>query len=178
MLGPNAMKPLWIGLCLATVLVAEAGRAAESAPPPDLPGLLACKKSMKDWGQLGAAYREPANLARWGWQETKVGSGFLQVFELRKPIGVFGEKASKIAFSGTSVVALLKRRTLEQLVDELHLTPAGNGPTTRIFGKVVSSTTEKSGDTTITTQISLTVSTSPQYPGVVLAGCSYSVEVQ
>jgi hypothetical protein len=160
------------------LLVGNASLAAESAPHPDLVGLLACKKSIADWGQLVTAASEPATVKKWGWREKAVGSGQLKLFELRKPIVLWGEKTSKIAISGSGVVALLKKHTVEQLVDELHLQPVWLGPNTRIFGKTVTSTSERSGDTSIASKISLSVSTSPEFPGLVLAGCSYSVEVQ
>jgi DNA-binding XRE family transcriptional regulator len=148
--------------CLLPLFGSSIGKAA-SVAPPDLAGLIACKKDIKDWTRFGMAY-DPANTRAWGWRESKVGTGFLQVFELRKPIEVFGEKTSTIALSGTSVVALLKGKSLEQLVTALKLEPAFEGSTTRIFTRKISSTT------------ALSVSTSAAYPGFVLAGCSYQVE--
>lgn len=153
-------------------------QAATPAAAPDLAGILTCKKTAADWTAFATAYSDPANPKAWGWRPAKVGTGMLQVFELRKPIVVFGEKTSKIAFSGSGAVALLKGKSLERLASELQLEPVHRGGTTQIFGKQVASTTETEGDTTITTKISLSASRSAEYPGFVLAGCSYSVDVQ
>jgi hypothetical protein len=165
-------------------LLSDSAATAETPPTPatnwpqDLVGLITCRKTTKDWVRMATAYAEPGVIESWGWQENHAKAGMLQTFTLREPIAVFGEKTSQIGFSGTGIVALLKNKTLAQMISDLHLEPFWTGTKTKIYGRVLQSKTEKAGDVTIERKISLTASTSPDFPGVVLAGCSYEIDVR
>jgi hypothetical protein len=164
---------LTAGVC--SLALAKPPSKPAPQPQPRLADLISCRGTMQDWRDLAGAYHDPAIQASWGWRAVKVGDGLLEAIALRDPIVVFGEKVARVAFSGSGVVALLQHKTLQALVKELKLEPVVQGQAARIFGKTVQSTTEKLGDGTLKTTISLSVSTSESYPGLVLAGCSYEV---
>ena len=164
-----------VALCSSQLALAK---AVAKVPQPDLAGMIACKKSIEDWQAFGRAFLEPQAIESWGWHESQSDNGFLKTFTLDKPIVVFGERVSQIAFSGSGVVAFLKSKLLAQLVRELKLDPIHQGPTVKLFGRLLQTNYEKAGSSTLSTKISLTASTSPNYPGFVLAGCSYEFNVE
>jgi hypothetical protein len=171
----SAVTLVLAGMAASSSFAAAKPAQPTSPPKPALADLLACHATMKDWFAFAMAYQEPGAVEAWGWKSAKVGDGFLQVFVLREPLKVFSERISRIAFSGSGVVALLEHKTLQQLARDLKLEPVSNSPSTQIFAKTLQSETVRSGDMTTTTRISLSASTSASYPGVVLAGCSYEV---
>jgi hypothetical protein len=176
--GPRARAA---GLAAVLCLGAGAGPAAakKNGPAaPDLRGLITCDRTNADWMAFATAYGQPGAAAAWGWRKTPLGTGLLEAYALKEPVSVFGEKVTKIAFSGSGVVAVLAEGALPRLVRELKLQPFVNGATAKVFGHEVRSTVDKAGDTTIVAKVSLSASTSADYPGVVLAGCSYTVEVR
>ena len=174
------MRSVWLPAAtlpavLFVAILAAAEPAAKPKPlpaAPDLRALIACEKTIQDWMSLARSYSDPAARTSWGWRAAKLGSGMLTSYTLSQPLSVFGTRTSQIAFSGSSVVAVLRDRKLESLVREFKLEPTYEGVTTKIFGRVVRA------DAAARSKISLTVASSVDYPGAVLAGCSYEVDVE
>ena len=173
-------RPALVLLLSLTAGVTHAAKARPVAPPaPDLPALLTCRQSYGDWMSLVSAYSQPGATAAWGWRPKVLGGGgFLQGYELKRPIKAFGQSVSTIAFSGSGVVAVLKEEALPGLVRDLKLQPVIDSPMGKIFGREVSSVTDQVGDAKAVTKISLSASSSAAYPGMALVGCSYALEVK
>jgi hypothetical protein len=157
----------------------SASGVAQPVPAgPPLAAFIGCEKSLGDWMDFALSYAEPGNFARWGWNQVDVGTGLLTVFELSEPISVFGERTSRIAFSGSGVVAFLASDSWERLVAQLRLEPYLVGSSSKIFSREVVASSEQVGDQVFVKKISLSLSKSKDYPDAVLAGCSYVLDVR
>jgi hypothetical protein len=160
---------------------ARADRPAPSnqVKPPDLVKLITCGAPMKEYQAFAQDFAQhPERSGSWGWKEVAPAKGLLKVYSLATPISVFGATATRIAFSGSSIVAFVARPA-PALAKKLGLEPVFRGPTSAIFGKTVHASQEvdKASGMTISEKISLSVSTSPDFAGVTLAGCSYALDV-
>jgi len=167
-----------IPLASATATRTASEVAAPASAESALPAFIACEKSLADWSEFGQSYATPGNIERWGWSEVDAGGGLLTVFQLSEPVSVFGERTSRIAFSGSGVVALLRSDSWERLVATLRVEPSWIGATSKIFSRDISSSREQVGDQIVVKKISLSLSKSAAYPDAVLAGCSYVIELR
>jgi hypothetical protein len=169
---------LLLSLLVTEPPAAAAANAKPEAPPaPDLPALLACRQTHADWMKVVDAHGQTGTFAAWGWRPKTLGDGFLEGYTLKTPIHVFGQKVTTIAFSSSGVVAVLKEGALPAVVRDLKLESSSDGPTSKVFGRVVSSSSDQNGSLTFTTKVALTASTSAAYPRMAFVGCSYSVDV-
>jgi hypothetical protein len=158
---------------------ADAPASGDQTKAPDLVRLLTCAAPMKEYQGFAMAFAEhPDRAQSWGWKEAANQKGLLKIYSLASPISVFGVKTARIGFSGSSIVALVATPAPE-LAKKLGLEPVVRGPTTTIFGKTVHASKEvdKASGISISEKISLSVSTSPDFAGVTLAGCSYELAV-
>jgi hypothetical protein len=165
------------GQAKPTAAAAERGGTTAANPPPDLVRLVTCGGTMKDYGAFALKFSD--ELARaWGWKAAPSTDSLLKVYTLPNPLTVFGEKATRLALSGSGVVALLSV-PVRDLARRLGLRPIAESGATLIFGKTVHEAreTDKASGTTISEKISLSVSTSDSFAGTTLAGCSYVLDV-
>lgn len=152
--------------------------AATAAQGPDIVRFIECRATAQEYNAFAFEFADNEKTARkWGWKKVRKGNGMLSVYALSKPISVYGERTSRIAFSGTGIVALLPDRA-STLVQRLELTPLHEGADAKLYGKTIASSKETVGDQVIKSQTQISVSTSAAYPDATLVGCSYSVTVE
>ena len=111
---------------------------------------------------------------------TEVGSAnfMLKEYRLAAPITVFGRTTSRVAFTSSGPLAILDEADPHPLARQLEIVPAIDVPGKFLGERVIAETSEKVGDNTFSTRITLNVSTVTSHPGQVLAGCSYRLDVE
>jgi hypothetical protein len=124
-------------------------------------------------GDDGAAARKHLGLT-----EVESANFMLKEYRLATPITVFGRTTSRIAFNSSGPLAILDEADPHPLARQLEIVPAIDAAGKYLGDRVIAQTTEKVGDSTFSTQITLNVSTVTTHPGKVLAGCSYRIEVE
>lgn len=146
---------------------------------PDIVKFIQCKATAQEYNAFAFEFADDEKKAKqWGWKKGKARRGMLSVYTLSKPITVYGERTSRIAFSGTGIVALLAASRAPALVQELGLAPVHQGSEAKVYGKTISSSKEKVGDQLITSLRQVSLSTSTAYPDATLVGCSYQVSFE
>lgn len=156
-------------------------KAAHPSPGLDVVDMITCKVPIEAYTAMTMELAtHPEKTKAWGWKaDPDTGGVFLKTYRLPQPITIYGETTSRIGFSGSSIVALLKATKARDLAKRLVLTAVIDREPLLIFGKTLRSTDEKlpSGEHSLTKKVDLTVSSSPDFPGLTLAGCSYSVDL-
>jgi hypothetical protein len=119
-------------------------------------------------------------MKRLGLSEIPSGDPLLRDFKLAAPITVFGRQSSRVVFASTGPLAVLDEADPHPIAGQLGVTAAIDTPTKYLGAKDIVSQKEQreNSDTVLETRISLNVSTVDTLPGKVLAGCSYSIEVE
>jgi hypothetical protein len=170
-------------LDLAPAEAEEKGGPAKPAlaeAPPDLVRLITCGAKVPEYNAFALDFSShPERAVKWGWRKATTKSGFLEAYTLSSPITIFGQKTSRIAFSGSGIVAMLDI-PVHELGKKLGLHVVVDNGSTVVLGKTVhaSRETDKDSGTTFAETISLNVSTSSDVGGVTLAGCSYVIDVR
>jgi hypothetical protein len=116
--------------------------------------------------------------ARLGLAEVESANFLLKEYRLDKPITVFGRTTSRVAFNSSGPLAILDEADPHPLAKQLEIVPAIDTPDKFLGERVVAESTEKVGESSFGTRITLNVSTVTTHPGKVLAGCSYRLEVE
>lgn len=124
-------------------------------------------------GEDGATAR-----ARLGLTEVESANFLLKEYRLAKPITVFGRTTSRVAFNSSGPLAIFDEADPHPLARQLEIAPAIDAPGKFLGERVVAEATEKVGESTFGTRITLNVSTVTSHPGKILAGCSYRLEVE
>jgi hypothetical protein len=124
-------------------------------------------------GEDGAVAR-----AHLGLTEVKSANFLLKEYRLAAPITVFGRATRRVAFNSSGPLAILDEADPHPLAKQLEIVPAIDVPGKFLGDRLIAETTEKVGDTTFGTRITLNVSTVTSHPGQILAGCSYRLEVE
>lgn len=144
----------------------------------DIAGLIACKGQPEDYMSLALALQDPLNAVALGWRPLPATNMFLSEYALNTPISVFGHRSERIAFAGSSVMAVLDMADPRPLAKELALETAIDTPDKAMFGKELLS--EEVHDTgsglTLVRSVVLNVSNVTSHPGKTLAGCTYSID--
>lgn len=178
-MGRRAGSPwLWV---LAAVLPAAptAAAAAPAIAPPDLAALVECRAREADFAAVQPVLADPLKAVALGWRPLPQANLFMTEYALNTPIQVFGHSASQIAFSGTSVMAIVDLPDPRVLARELQLEQGVDTPEKVMYGREVLSedtTDPKTGEPMIESVI-LSVSNVQSHPGKTLAGCSYSLDL-
>lgn len=172
---------------LASALFMPAAFAADDAPvadaarlasPAGLSALIACDGHPDDLLAIAPAVGDPLKAVAFGWRSLPAANMFMSEFELNAPVQVFGRSSTRIAFSGTAVMAVLDEADPHPLAKQLKLETAIDTPQKAMFGREVRSVDvvdRKTGAPRIESAV-LTVSTVATHPGKVLAGCSYGLD--
>lgn len=153
--------------------------AAPAAAPPDLAALIECRQRVADFSALAPVLADPLKAVALGWRPLPQANLFMAEYALNTPITVFGHRASQVAFSGASVMAILDLPDPRPLARQLQLEPAVDTPAKVMFGRELRSedtTDPKTGEPMIES-IVLSVSNVTSHPGKTLAGCSYSLDL-
>lgn len=160
------------------------GAMAQSGFDPatlDLAAIIACEADIPTYSALVFHLAmEPDALATLGWAEIDSRNPFLRQFDLPVPVDVFGRSASQIVFSATGPLAILRDVDASSLAATLGVTQVSAAPGQFLGETVIFEAVEEDGDAGMTfdTRIALNVSTVDTHPGVVLAGCSYRIEIR
>lgn len=172
---------------LASALFMPAAFAADDAPmadagrlasPAGLSALIACDGHPDDLLAIAPAVGDPLKAVAFGWRPLPAANMFMSEFELNAPVQVFGRSSTRIAFSGTAVMAVLDEADPHPLAKQLQLETAIDTPQKAMFGREVRSVDvvdRITGAPRIESAV-LTVSTVATHPGKVLAGCSYGLD--
>lgn len=180
------MKSLVVGLLVAGLALpfSASAQAEEDFDPAtvDLVKLIECQtydvpsyNALAFWlaGLDGAAARRHL-----GFTEVKSANYLLKEYRLTKPITVFGRQTSRVAFTNSGPMAVLDEADPHPLAKALKVEAVIDVPSKFMGERVMSQTTEKIGESTLSTRVSLNVSTVTSHPGKILAGCSYRIDVE
>jgi hypothetical protein len=104
---------------------------------------------------------------------------FLSEYRLTKPITVFGQTTTHIAFSSSAILAVLSGVTPQQMADQLEVRDGGDFMGKYLAEKVVSEEVIDEPDLNLkgTKRITLNVSTISTHPDRVFVGCSYRINL-
>lgn len=174
-----ARVPVESRVVLTLIVLVAAGAAGARGRAPDLESFIACRASAQAYNAFALDFASHAERAReWGWKKVKIEGALLDVYELGRPITVHGHETTRVAFSGSGVVALLAKPAAAELARTLGLSAVHRGPTSEVWGKLVRSDVDRAGSVSVKTRVEISVSSSESFPGVTLAGCSYTTEVE
>ena len=170
------LRSLLLASCVALTLPVAA-RAQAGAT--DLASLIECRGNIAGLTALAPALEDPLKAVALGWQPLPQANMFMTEYRLASPIRVFGHGTDHIAFTGSSVMAILDLPDPRPLASELGLETAIDTPAKAMFGKELRS--EESHDTesgqVLIASVVLNVSNVSSHPGKTLAGCSYSLDL-
>ena len=170
------LRSLLLASCVALTLPV-ATRAQAGAT--DLASLIECRGDIAGLTALAPALEDPLKAVALGWQPLPQANMFMTEYRLASPIRVFGHGTDHIAFTGSSVMAILDLPDPRPLAGELGLETAIDTPAKAMFGKELRS--EESHDTesgqVLIASVVLNVSNVSSHPGKTLAGCSYSLDL-
>jgi hypothetical protein len=161
-------------LGLLSVILPEISVVARSevTPQTDLPGLIACRADVADYGGLATTVASPDGEKAFGWKLIQQPNPYLKEYELRQPISVFGHSTRRIVFASSGIMAVLDRVDPKALAAKLNLTSAGS-PSKIMFARTIKEQKDELGNLVIR----LNVSVVDSHPGKVLAGCEYRFDV-
>ena len=170
------LRSLLLASCVALTLPVAA-RAQAGAT--DLASLIECRGDIAGLTALAPALEDPLKAVALGWQPLPQTNMFMTEYRLASPIRVFGHGTDHIAFTGSSVMAILDLPDPRPLAGELGLETAIDTPAKAMFGKELRS--EESHDTesgqVLIASVVLNVSNVSSHPGKTLVGCSYSLDL-
>ncbi|WP_448480560.1 hypothetical protein [Pseudoxanthomonas mexicana] len=170
------MRSLLLASCVALTLPV-ATRAQAGAT--DLASLIECRGDIAGLTALAPALEDPLKAVALGWQPLPQTNMFMTEYRLASPIRVFGHGTDHIAFTGSSVMAILDLPDPRPLAGELGLETAIDTSAKAMFGKELRS--EESHDAesgqVLIASVVLNVSNVSSHPGKTLVGCSYSLDL-
>ena len=170
------LRSLLLASCAALTLPVAA-RAQTGAT--DLASLIECRGDIAGLTALAPALEDPLKAVALGWQPLPQTNMFMTEYRLASPIRVFGHGTDHIAFTGSSVMAILDLPDPRPLAGELGLETAIDTSAKAMFGKELRS--EESHDAesgqVLIASVVLNVSNVSSHPGKTLAGCSYSLDL-
>ena len=170
------LRSLLLASCVALTLPV-ATRAQAGAT--DLASLIECRGDIAGLTALAPALEDPLKAVALGWQPLPQTNMFMTEYRLASPIRVFGHGTDHIAFTGSSVMAILDLPDPRPLAGELGLETAIDTPAKAMFGKELRS--EESHDAesgqVLIASVVLNVSNVSSHPGKTLVGCSYSLDL-
>ncbi len=170
------LRSLLLASCVALTLPV-ATRAQAGAT--DLASLIECRGDIAGLTALAPALEDPLKAVALGWQPLPQTNMFMTEYRLASPIRVFGHGTDHIAFTGSSVMAILDLPDPRPLAGELGLETAIDTSAKAMFGKELRS--EESHDAesgqVLIASVVLNVSNVSSHPGKTLVGCSYSLDL-
>ena len=170
------LKSLLLAPCL---VLAVSWNAAAQEAPADLATLIECRGDIAGFTALAPALESPLTAAVLGWEPLPQANMFMSEYRLATPIRVFGHDSDHIAFSGSSIMALLDLPDPRPLARQLDLETAIDTPAKAMFGKELHSEEIRDADSgkVLIESIVLNVSNVSSHPGKTLVGCTYSLDL-
>ena len=170
------LRSLLLASCVALTLPV-ATRAQAGAT--DLASLIECRGDIAGLTALAPALEDPLKAVALGWQPLPQTNMFMTEYRLASPIRVFGHGTDHIAFTGSSVMAILDLPDPRPLASELGLETAIDTPTKAMFGKELRSEDSRDAESgqVLIESVILNVSNVSSHPGKTLVGCSYSLDL-
>ena len=159
------LRSLLLASCV-TLTLPVAARAQTGAT--DLASLIECRGDIAGLTALAPALEDPLKAVALGWQPLPQANMFMTEYRLASPIRVFGRGTDHIAFTGSSVMAILDLPDPRPLASELGLETAIDTP--------AKARDAESGQVLIESVV-LNVSNVSSHPGKTLVGCSYSLDL-
>lgn len=177
-------RPSSVLLLLALAAMGNARSAADEASPAALPAkvdiarLISCQGQPEEFMALATALQDPLQAVSLGWRPLPQSNMFLSEYALNAPVTVFGHRSERIAFAGSSVMAVLDLPDPRPLAKELALETAVDTPAKAMFGKELVSEEVRDPATgaTLVRSLVLNVSNVTSHPGKTLVGCTYSID--
>nr|WP_295378695.1 hypothetical protein [Pseudoxanthomonas sp.] len=179
---PARSIPLLLLLTLAAGAHARGtGEDAAPASTPDrvdIARLIRCEGQPEEFMALATALQEPLKAVSLGWRPLPQSNMFLSEYALGEPVTVFGHSSDRIAFAGSSVMAVLDLPDPRPLARQLELETAVDTPEKAMFGKELVSEEMRDPATgaTLVRSLVLNVSNVTSHPGKTLVGCTYSID--
>ncbi|MFC6187910.1 MULTISPECIES: hypothetical protein [Pseudoxanthomonas] len=170
------MRSLLLASCV-TLTLPVAARAQTGAT--DLASLIECRGDIAGLTALAPALEDPLKAVALGWQPLPQANMFMTEYRLASPIRVFGRGTDHIAFTGSSVMAILDLPDPRPLASELGLETAIDTPAKAMFGKELRSEESRDAESgqVLIESVVLNVSNVSSHPGKTLVGCSYSLDL-
>jgi len=170
------LRSLLLASCVALTLPV-ATRAQAGAT--DLASLIECRGDIAGLTALAPALEDPLKAVALGWQPLPQTNMFMTEYRLAWPIRVFGHGTDHIAFTGSSVMAILDLPDPRPLASELGLETAIDTPAKAMFGKELRSEESRDAESgqVLIESVVLNVSNVSSHPGKTLVGCSYSLDL-
>ncbi|WAT16078.1 hypothetical protein [Xanthomonas fragariae] len=168
--------------CVAAVLlllVSSSAWAGIWPVRPDLPALIQCRQRIGDFSALAPVLADPLKAVALGWTPLEQSNLFMTEYTLNTPINVFGHSTSHIAFSGTSIMAILDLPDPRPLAKQLNLELGVDNADKVMYGRELVSedtTNPKTGEAMIES-IVLSVTTVKSHPGKTVVGCGYTLDL-
>lgn len=177
-------RPSFVLLLLALAVVGDARSAADEASPAvppakvDIARLISCQGQPEEFMALATALQDPLQAVSLGWRPLPQSNMFLSEYALNAPVTVFGHRSERIAFAGSSVMAVLDLPDPRPLAKELALETAVDTPGKAMFGKELVSEEVRDPATgaPLVRSLVLNVSNVTSHPGKTLVGCTYSID--
>lgn len=181
------MRPARSAACLLLLVLvagADARNTADDAAAPlapaqvDIARLISCQGQPEEFMALATALQDPLQAVSLGWRPLPQSNMFLSEYALGEPVTVFGHSSDRIAFAGSSVMAVLDLPDPRPLARQLELETALDTPEKAMFGKELVSEEMRDPATgaTLVRSLVLNVSNVTSHPGKTLVGCTYSID--
>ena len=169
------LRSLLLASCV-TLTLPVAARAQTGAT--DLASLIECRGDIAGLTALAPALEDPLKAVALGWQPLPQANMFMTEYRLASPIRVFGHGTDHIAFTGSSVMAILDLPDPRPLASELGLETAIDTPAKAMFGKELRSEESRDAESgqVLIASVVLNVSNVSSHPGKTLVGCSYIMD--
>ena len=170
------LRSLLLASCVALTLPVAA-RAQAGAT--DLASLIECRGDIAGLTALAPALEDPLKAVALGWQPLPQANMFMTEYRLASPIRVFGHGTDHIAFTGSSVMAILDLPDPRPLAGELGLETAIDTPAKAMFGKELRSEESRDAESgqVMIGPVGPNLSNVSSHPGKTLVGCSYSLDL-
>jgi hypothetical protein len=147
----------------------------------DLSDLLECRVGQGEYGMMASAIAaDPNTAADYGLKAVPLANPLLLEFETNAPIAAFGMETSRVAFASSGLLGLFQGADVRELASKFGVTATVDSGEKFLGEKMVSETMEDDADLKMRfrTRIALNISTVDTHPGIVLAGCTYSVTTE
>lgn len=154
------------------------GSVAAQEDGYSLADLLECRVGQAEYGMMASAIAADVNAAQdYGLTSVESPNSLLQEFATSEPVPAFGLETSRIAFASSGILGLFDGADVHQLASENGVVVTTDSGEKYLGEKLISETIEddEAVGMRFKTRIALNVSTVDTHPGVVLAGCTYSV---
>ena len=170
------LRTLLLASCVA---LAQPFAVRAQATTSDLASLIECRGDIAGLTALAPALEDPLKAVALGWQPLPQANMFMTEYRLASPIRVFGHGTDHIAFTGSSVMAILDLPDPRPLAGELGLETAIDTPAKAMFGKELRSEESRDAESgqVLIESVVLNVSNVSSHPGKTLVGCSYSLDL-